>query len=125
MPDPIPATQPAPNITLTSNEPVATTVRSGLQLLTGGFLVEGLELFLIDLTEDQAKWAAGALTIALVFAQNWLEKRRGRKYLGAAPTAAVRDDGHTNWQTALLAAAVAIVVFFIFALVFDIPLNTG
>lgn len=107
MPTPVPPSQPAPNVTLTSSEPVAVTVRSGLQLLTGGFVVEGIELFLYDFTEDQAKWAAGAITILLVFVQNFLEKRRGRKYLGAAPTPATRDDGAVALSTGIFVAALA------------------
>lgn len=121
MPQPVLPAQQAPNVRLTSSEPFAVTVRSTLQLLSGGFIVEGIQLFLYDFTEAEAKWATGAFTVLLVFVQNFLEKRRGQKYLGAAPLPATRgDDGTMDWQTALLATAVAIVVYLVMAKVFHV-----
>lgn len=81
-----PALQQAPNITLGNRQDVGFATRTGLQLITGNFMVEGIELFgLIDFSEDQSKWVAGFLTILIAFIQNFFEARRNRRFIGAAP----------------------------------------
>lgn len=83
----------APNLTVSQSPTVGVTVRSGIQLLTGGFITEGIELFVYDFTEDQAKWATGAFTLLLVFTQNFIERRRNQKFIGAAPVPSVAPEG--------------------------------
>ncbi len=91
MPNP----QEAPNVSLGNSQAVGFATRTGLQLVTGGFIVEGIELFSIyNFTEAQAKWAAGALTVLLAFTQNFFEQRRNRRFIGPAPTPEVLpEDG--------------------------------
>lgn len=63
--------------------PVAAPVaRTTGQLISGGFIVEGLELFVTDLTAEQSQWLSLALAGAVCAGQNWLERRRGRKLIG-------------------------------------------
>lgn len=112
MPTPIPPAQPAPNVTFTSSEPAATAVRTGIQGLTGAFIVDFIEAFeLYDFTERQYGLAVALAGMVLAFIQNLLEKRRGRKFLGAAPTPATRDDdGQAHWQTVVVMVAIVIVL---------------
>lgn len=122
MPEPIPATQPAPNVTIGSNVPVATALRTGAQGLSGVFIVDFVEAFnLYDFTERQYGLAATLVGMVLAYIQNLLEKRRGRKYIGAAPEGATRPEGgHVDLATALLATAVAVLVYLIMAKVFKV-----
>lgn len=74
--------EPAPVVAL---GPVAApTVRTGTQLVAGSFIVEGLTVFGVPLTDAQGKWLGVALTFALAFAQNVIEKRQGRKLVGVS-----------------------------------------
>lgn len=83
-----------PEITGPSSEPVkpvvtlgpisAPVVRTGTQLLSGEFIMQGIELFFWEPSVDQRKWLVGALTLALGFGQNLIEKWRGRRLIGAA-----------------------------------------
>lgn len=117
MPDPVPPPMAAPNVTVTSSEPIATTVRSGLQLLTGGFIVEGIEAFgLYDFTERQSTWATAAFTLALVLVQNLIEKQRNRKFLGAAPQPATLDDGYGRYDVLIVLGAVVLALLAILLL---------
>lgn len=63
-------------------EVAAPVVRTGGQVFTGAFLIEGVELFLYDFPEDQQLWLTAVATVALAWAQNYLEKRQGRKLVG-------------------------------------------
>lgn len=102
----------APNLTVSQSPTVGVTVRSGLQLLTGGFITEGIELFVYDFTENQAKWAAGAFTLLLVFIQNFLERRRNQKFIGAAPVPRIEGEhGHYDVPGVVVIVAISIVVW--------------
>lgn len=79
----------SPNITVTNSPTVGVITRSAIQLLSGSFVVEGIELFLYNFTDDQAKWATGAFTLLIVGIQNLIEFRRNRKFIGSAPVPAV------------------------------------
>lgn len=71
-----------PNVAL---GPVAAPVaRTGGQVITGVFLVQGLTAFGVPLTDVQAAWLAGALSVGVSALQNWWERRRGRKLIGVA-----------------------------------------
>lgn len=71
-----------PNITM---GPVAAPVaRTGGQVITGAFLVQGMVAFGVTLDDAQSAWLAGALTIVVSVAQNWWERRRGQKLIGVA-----------------------------------------
>lgn len=90
----MPVTEQAPNLTISNSPTVGAGVRTGIQVVSGAFLVEGVEVFnLYDFTELQAKWLTAALTITLAFLQNFIERRRNQKFIGAAPTPAVRPEG--------------------------------
>lgn len=75
--------EPAPVVAL---GPVAApTVRTGGQVVTGAFIIEGLTVFdLASFTEAQTRWLTVALTLGLAFAQNVIEKKQGRKLVGVA-----------------------------------------
>ncbi len=91
----MPSPQEAPNVNLGNSQAVGFTARTGVQLITGGFVVEGIEAFnLYQFTEAQSKWAILALTLLLGFLQNFFEQRRNRRFIGPAPTPAVLpEDG--------------------------------
>lgn len=74
--------EPAPVVSL---GPVAApTVRTGSQLVAGSFLVEGLTVFGVPLTDAQGKWLGVALTLTIAFAMNIVEKAKGRKLVGVS-----------------------------------------
>jgi hypothetical protein len=117
---PIPPPEPAPNLTITNSPTVGAGVRTGLQVVSGQFIVEGIEVFNIyNFTEDQSKWAAAALTITLAFLQNFLERRRGQKFIGAAPEGAVRPEGGHTSTTTVLAVGLILMVMVVLFLVSD------
>lgn len=59
-------------------------LRTGLQGITGGFIVQGLEVFgIASFTIDQRGWLVVALTTFVAGVQNWVEKWQGRKLIGA------------------------------------------
>jgi len=82
----------SPNVTVSNSPTVGVVTRSAIQLLSGSFFVEGIELFLYDFTDDQAKWATGAFTLLIVGIQNAIEFKRNRKFIGAAPVPAVAPE---------------------------------
>jgi hypothetical protein len=71
-----------PNVTL---GPVAAPVaRTGGQVITGAFIVQGLTVFGVPLDTAQSTWLAAALSVGVSALQNWWERRRGRKLIGTA-----------------------------------------
>lgn len=59
-------------------------LRTSLQGITGGFIVQGLEVFgIAAFTIDQRAWLVVALTTVVAGAQNWVEKWQGRKLIGS------------------------------------------
>lgn len=62
----------------------APVVRTGAQVFSGSFIAEGLNLFVVTLDEAQGRWLAGALSVVIAAAMNWLERRRGRKLIGVS-----------------------------------------
>src|SRR4051794_3428333 len=83
-----------PEITGPSSEPVAPVVTAGpvtapvvrtaLQGVTGGFMVQGLEVFnLASFTPDQRAWLVVVLTIVLSYVTNFVEGKVGRRLIGA------------------------------------------
>lgn len=62
----------------------APTVRTGTQLVAGSFIVEGLTVFGVPLTDAQGKWLGVALTLAIAYGQNVIEKRQNRKLIGVS-----------------------------------------
>lgn len=90
---PQPVAQDAPNVSTGNSQAVGFAARTGIQAVTGSFIVEGIELFgFVDFTEDQAKWLGVALTVVLSFVQNFFEQRRNRRFIGPAPTPAVKPE---------------------------------
>lgn len=61
----------------------APVVRTGGQLVTGAFLIEGVELFIHDFPEAEQAWLTVVASLVLCWVQNALEKRQGRKLVGA------------------------------------------
>lgn len=77
-------TGPDPVITLgTVASPV---VRTGVQLLSGEFIVQGLDLWdVVSFSSpEQRTWTALALTGLVCIVQNLVEKAKGRRLIGAA-----------------------------------------
>ena len=60
----------------------APVVRTGGQVFTGAFLIEGIELFLYDFPTEQQVWLTAVAAVALSWLQNFIEKQRGRKLIG-------------------------------------------
>lgn len=76
----------APAEPLVTMGPVASpATRTGLQLITGEFIVQGVEAFdVVALTDTQRAWLVVALGILLAVIQNTLERWRGRRLIGTA-----------------------------------------
>lgn len=63
----------------------APIVRTAGQGGLGALVVQGLQLFnAVDLSADQAIWLTTVLTIIFSALQNFIEKRRGVRLIGAA-----------------------------------------
>jgi hypothetical protein len=78
-----PSSEPVKPVLTLNSTTGAAAANVGLWGISGGFLVQGLLVFGVQLTEAQAAWLTGALTIAVGIAQNWVESRRGRRLIGA------------------------------------------
>jgi len=114
----IPAPEQAPNISLGSNVPVATALRTGVQGLSGSFIVEFIEAFEIyDFTERQYGLAVALFGMILAFGQNLWEKHRGKKFYGATPEGGVLppkpEEGHYDVPGIVVIVAIAVVVWLV------------
>lgn len=70
---------------ITTSPLTAATSRTFIQGGIGAFIVQGIEEFNPDLlTDGQVVWAAAAITAAVAFVQNLIEKWRGRRLIGAS-----------------------------------------
>lgn len=79
-----PSSQPSDPVITTSGPEAATAIRTGSQIITGAFLIEGIELFFYDFTEEREKWLVMAATFAISWVQNRIEAHRGRRLIGAS-----------------------------------------
>lgn len=75
---------PAKKAVVSLGPVAAPTVRTGAQLLTGEFIMQGVELFLWEPSGDQRTWLVGLITLALAFGQNAIEKWKNRKLIGVS-----------------------------------------
>jgi hypothetical protein len=67
---------------ITAGPLVTPTVRTGGQLVTGEFLMQGLEAFIWIPTPNQRGWLVVAFGIGVALVQNIIERRTGRRLVG-------------------------------------------
>lgn len=92
----VPLPEQAPNLAFTTNVPVATAVRTGVQGLSGAFVVDFIEAFNVyDFTERQYGLAVALAAMVIALLQNLWEKHRGQKFFGAAPEGATLSKPET------------------------------
>lgn len=103
----MPVAEQTPNVPFTNSVPVANAVRTGVQGITGSFIVEFIEAFnLYDFTDRQYGLAVVAFGMILSFVQNFFEKRRNQKFFGAAPEPRVKSPQEGGYATPDLVVAV-------------------
>lgn len=79
-----PSSDPKPPIVTTSTI-AAPVIRTGVQGIGAGWIVDGIDIWnLANLSDRQQVWLLVGLTALLSFAQNSIEKRAGRRLIGAA-----------------------------------------
>lgn len=79
-----PSSEPKQPVVTTSTV-AAPVIRTGIQGVGAGWLVQGIDLWNIaNLTDDQQIWLLVGLTALLSFAQNLIEKHAGQRLIGAA-----------------------------------------
>lgn len=68
---------------ITTGPVAAPVIRTGAQVITGAFIVEGIELFIYNFPEEQTSWLTAAVSLLLAWVQNFIEAKRGRRLIGA------------------------------------------
>lgn len=80
-----------PVISTGSSETTERVIRTGAQALSPALVIEGLRVFHVWEPEPaQLTWLLTSSTVAAALAQNWWERRKGRKLLGRTPTKETR-----------------------------------
>jgi hypothetical protein len=79
-----PSSDPKPPV-VTTGSVAAPVIRTGVQGIGAGWIVDGIDIWNVaHLSDRQQVWLLVGLTALLSFAQNMVEKRAGRRLIGAA-----------------------------------------
>lgn len=78
-----PSSEPKAPI-VTTGAVAAPVIRTGVQGIGAGWIVDGIDIWNVaHLTDRQQVWLLVGITALLSFAQNLIEKRAGRRLIGA------------------------------------------
>lgn len=75
-------TDPKEPVIAINNSVAVPAIRTGLQVVSGEFVVQGLELWVTTFTDDQRAWMVIAMSLVLAGLQNLAEHLKGRRLLG-------------------------------------------
>lgn len=79
-----PSSEPTPPVVTTSTI-AAPVIRTGVQSIGAGWIVDAIDIWNIaNLSDRQQVWLLVGLTALLSYVQNMIEKRAGRRLIGAA-----------------------------------------